>query len=677
MAEIFLFKPKATLTAEENLRVFISKCRDQLTVFGSDLNWGAPVWPNIIVFAKLGMTTRKPIQGEVQDPAFIDFAKAYFRYQQGHHPTGAKNESKAFRTVEAALLQVNGNANINGLSISVLDEAAELARQHYSDGSAYHCGREIERLAKFVVENQLVSCAVQNWVNPIKRADDKNKTGREAKKNREEKLPSDIALNALAEIFANDPIDGRDIFTTSVFAMLMSAPSRISEVLALPADCEMFETDRDGIERYGWRFFAGKGYEGDIKWIPTVMVSVAKTAVARIKMLTENARQLAKWIESHPNRFYRHANCPDVADDEPLTAEQSCMALGLVSESKKQCRSSLYNRGLAHKDRVHTLRSLWEHTLARLPDDFPWFDKDKGIKYSNALFALNANQFHGNRGCLPVELHKPTNNFFNSDLTPRLALKGKHTSIFDRHRYHAVNGEPVKLTSHQARHLLNTIAQRGGLSNLEIAKWSGRADVKQNRTYNHMTEYELVGMAERLDSSKALFGPAGEVAKHFPVTMLEFNTLEHAAVHVTEYGYCVHDYTIGPCEKFRDCINCNEQVCIKGEDTEILDRIKKRLVTLEQMLCIADEAVESGEMGADRWYQYHKKTVTRLRELVAILENPDIENGAQIKLRGNDFSQLRRVVAKTSIVAIEQKGKESEEAVMLDDLKTLLGGGLG
>jgi hypothetical protein len=42
---------------------------------------------------------------------------------------------------------------------------------------------------------------MQNWVNPIKRADDKNKTGREAKKNREEKLPSDIALNALGGNF--------------------------------------------------------------------------------------------------------------------------------------------------------------------------------------------------------------------------------------------------------------------------------------------------------------------------------------------------------------------------------------------------------------------------------------------------------------------------------------------
>ena len=677
MADIFQFKPKSTLIAAENLEAFIAKCRDELTVFGSDLKWEDPVWPNITVFSKLGITTRKPKPQEVQDPAFIDFAKAYFRYQQGHCLTGTKNESKALRAVEAALLQVTGSANIEGLSISVLDEAAELARQHYSDGSAYQCGREIERLAKFVVEHQLVSSAVHNWVNPIKRAADKNKTGREAKKNREEKLPSDIALNALAEIFANDPIHERDIFTTSVFAMLMSAPSRISEVLALPADCEVFETDREGIERYGWRFFAGKGYEGDIKWIPTVMVGVAKTAVARAKMLSENARQLAKGIEKHPDKFYRHANCPDVADDELLTMEQACMALGLICESRKQCHTSLYNRGLAPNDGVHTLNSLWQHTMARLPEDFPWFDKDKGIKYSNALFALNANQFHGNRGCIPVELHKPTNNFFNSDLSPREALDGKHVSIFDRHGYRTENGERVKLTSHQARHLLNTIAQRGGLSNLEIAKWSGRADVKQNRTYNHMTEYELVGMAERLDPTKALFGPVGEVAKHLPVTMQEFNTLEHAAVHVTEYGYCVHDYTMSPCEKFRDCVNCTEQVCIKGDDTEKLDRIKKRLEKSERLFFLADAAVESGEMGADRWYQYHKKTVTRLRELVAILENADIENGTQIKLRGNDFSQLRRVVTKKSIEAIEKKGKESEEAVMLDDLTTLLGGGLG
>ncbi|MFA8669313.1 hypothetical protein [Escherichia coli] len=67
MAEIFQFKPKAILTAAENLGAFIAKCRDQLTVFGSELNWDAPVWPNITVFAKLGVTTRKPKPQEMQD----------------------------------------------------------------------------------------------------------------------------------------------------------------------------------------------------------------------------------------------------------------------------------------------------------------------------------------------------------------------------------------------------------------------------------------------------------------------------------------------------------------------------------------------------------------------------------------------------------------------------------
>jgi hypothetical protein len=60
-------------------------------------------------------------------------------------------------------------------------------------------------------------------------------------------------------------------------------------------------------------------------------------------------------------------------------------------------------------------------------------------------------------------------------------------------------------------------------------------------------------------------------------------------------------------------------------------------------------------MGADRWYQPQENC--RLRELVAILEDPDIENGAQIKLRGNDFSQLRRVVAK-KLRASSKKAKK-------------------
>lgn len=675
MADLFLLKPKTEITAVENLNVFIEKCKYKLTVFGSDLDWESNVWPKLAVFAKLGVTTRKPSQVEMMSSDFVEFAKAYFRYQQGHKPTGTKNELKALRALECALLKINGNASILGLSIDCLDEAADLAKLHYSAGAAYQCGREIERLAKFMSDHHLIPTNLKTWKNPLSRANDRTQTGSDAKAARSKKLPNEIALNALAELFANDPSDDRDIFTTTIFAMLMSAPSRVSEVLALPADCEVIEKDNKGVERYGWRFFSGKHFEGDIKWIPSVMVKIAKIAVKRAKILSLEARQLAKWIEDNPKEFYRHKDCPNVAEATRLTMMQACQALGLSHESIKSCRTSLNNRGLEASDGVHTLASLWDHVRGRLPEDFPWFDKNKGVKYSNALFALNKNQMHANKACLPVELHKPTNNFFNNDIVTRESLGDLHQNIFDRYGYKSESGQRLKVTSHQARHLLNTIAQRGGLSNLDIAKWSGRADINQNRTYNHMTEYEMVALAERIDTSKALFGPTGKVIGNAPVTVQEFNTLEQAAVHVTEYGYCVHDYTMSPCEKFRDCVNCTEQVCVKG-DAEKLRRIKERLVNSELLVSTAEkDAIDKGA-GVDRWLEYQLKTTKRLRELVGIMEDPSIADGAQVKLKGNDFTQLGRVVAKKLKHALDGN-KNDEDKQILEDLSNMLGGGFG
>ncbi len=133
------------------------------------------------------------------------------------------------------------------------------------------------------------------------------------------------------------------------------------------------------------------------------------------------------------------------------------------------------------------------------------------------------------------------------------------------------------------RHLLSTIAERGGMAQDELAKWAGRADAKQNRVYNQMSEFEMVVRAEQFDPSKSLFGPVGEAKKHIPITIQEFNTLEKGTAHVTEYGFCVHDYTISPCDKYRDCLNCAEQVCIKGEE-EKLSRIKRSWPRLKHSL---------------------------------------------------------------------------------------------
>ena len=150
--------------------------------------------------------------------------------------------------------------------------------------------------------------------------------------------------------------------------------------------------------------------------------------------------------------------------------------------------------------------------------------------------------------------------------------------------------------------------------------------------------------------------------------------MEKGAVHVTEFGVCVHDFTMSPCEKYRDCLNCTEQVCIKGDEKR-LSRIKQRLEYVESQYISAKQAMEDGQAGADRWFDYHKNTMGRLKELVMILESNNVADGAQIKLRNdNAFSLLRRAVE--SKVSSPKLNTEKEKK-LLDDMTKMLGGGLG
>lgn len=629
------FVPLSVRRVADNREAFIRLCREELTVFGKDLAWSSWRWPGAL-FTKLGVPSQGVSADDLLSGEIMDFAKAYLRYQQGMKPTRTKNELKAIRAIESALLLCRTCADIDLVDVDVLDRADQLAREHYSEMAAYHAGRELGRLAVFLEKHRLVRAAVGQWRSATRKPKDITiQTGKAARARQEEKLPSEEALNALAEMFANNPDDPRDIFTTSTFAMTLCAPVRITEVLELPADCEVEELDSSGETRYGWRFYSGKGFEGSIRWIPSVMVPIAKEAIARVRALTEPARRLARWLESHDEKFYRHANCPQVAEDVPLTCEQAAAALGL---------QSLSNTGLSSRTGAYTLCDLTRWVKAKQPKGFPWLSEKAAVPFSNGLFSMTRNLLHAQRGVSPVILWTPDVNVFNNDLGPRESLRVEHRSIFDRYGYRSADGDRLKLTSHQARHLLNTIAQRGGMSGDLIAKWSGRADKKQNRIYNHVTEFERVAEAEAIDPERELFGPGGMVSSHGPITPKDLELVERGAVHVTDFGVCSHDFVVAPCERFRDCLNCHEHVCVKG-DKKTEDRIRLRHQQVGQDLEAARLAVENGFMGADRWFVHQEKTHHRLSQLVAVLDDPTVPEGALIKLRGgSDFSHLNRAL---------------------------------
>lgn len=105
------------------------------------------------------------------------------------------------------------------------------------------------------------------------------------------------------------------------------------------------------------------------------------------------------------------------------------------------------------------------------------------------------------------------------------------------------------------------------------------------------------------------------------------------AAHITEFGYCVHNFVISPCTKFRDCINCTEQICIKGHEAN-RERLAIRLEKLERVWAMALEGESLGEYGADKWVTHHVNTIQRIKSLLALMDNPEIADGALIKLRG-------------------------------------------
>ena len=644
MTNVVPFVPKHEASAKENLAAFIHCCRTDLTVFGAELDWEASHWPSAgVTFGNINQTSRKLDHDKVMLEPFLTFAKAYLRYQQGISPKRGKWEMGALKCMEAALLMEDHHPDISRARVITFDEAAVVACRHYSPNAAYHYGRELARLANFLDEKKLRG-SLLSWKSPIKKPADMMRTGTKARERREKRLPSQEALEALAAIFSASPRSARDIFTSSLTAMLLCAPSRVSEVLELPEDCEIRQTKRDGTEAYGWRFVPGKGAAPLIKWIPTAMVSLAQEAIARIRTLSAEGRKIALWLEKHPGQFYRHAGCPNVDEDKPLTIAETAAALGMEVTRPGAANNSLQELGLPSRSGENTLRALntWLHT--KLPEDFPYFDKHRKIRYSEALFCLQKNQLHPTRTTSPSMVWKPRMASLNADLGP---LVGRD-SIFTRHATRSAHQPPLKLTSHQFRHYLNTVAQRGGLSQSQIARWSGRKDLHQNRVYDHMSEFELVGMLREHDKALSLDQPTADLAKQvaalMPVSQQEFNTLSIPTAHVTEFGFCVHDYAMSPCERFRDCLNCTEHLCIKGDRRAY--KLSERLGQVQALKAAAEKEIAEGSAGADRWYEVHTATEERLKKLVALIGNRQLPAGAVIRLANSRaFSPLGRAMS--------------------------------
>jgi hypothetical protein len=153
-----------------------------------------------------------------------------------------------------------------------------------------------------------------------------------------------------------------------------------------------------------------------------------------------------------------------------------------------------------------------------------------------------------------------------------------------------------------------------------------------------------------------------------PVTYTDLEAVGEGIAHITEYGFCVHDYSMLPCQKHRDCLNCTEQVCVKGDAIK-LDRLKQQQRLTQIQLDKAKAEDEMGTYGADRWSLHQIKTLERLDQLIQMLESPDIPDGAVLRLNHDqEFSSLKREIA-----ARQSTTKIASSEPSIDEQRALLG----
>lgn len=592
------------------------------------------------------LTSRQEIVGGAPLADGIkEFAKAYIRYQHSSSPVSFENTVKRLRAlqlIEAAFRSLRTEPVTENLNATVLNTAVEMAREGVGAGRHYQFAIHLQQIYRFCMDRKFLNGPFQ-WRHGVKKPKAKTEAiGREAKEWREEKLPSPAAYRALAHIYRHSETF-IDRLYSAITAIFVSIPIRVHEVLQLRVDCEVFEKLKDPDtgemrDAYGIRVFPGKGNPPQVKWVPTQMASVVQEAIARIRDMCAEARAVAKWYESNPTKLCLPGDLERLRSQDWLGPSELHELTGITSRHGVNAflRTRELNTPNGTEKRQCRARFdlLEERLIAELPKDFPYLNGDVSQRYSQTLILLLFNQGHVRRTPNRILVEKATVQSYDHWLSGHDG--GRKPSVFDVWRFKESDGSPIQIGSHNFRHWLNTVAQLKGLSDLDIAKWSGRK-VEQNAAYNHVSSDEVLDqIRSALDDGKGT-GPMFEAAKIIgtrkPVDQREFLDAQIGSALVTELGICVHDYSLLPCQTHGDCLDCSENVFIKG-DLKQRERIERRLGLNEKQLDDALTAMGNDYYGADRWVQAHERSIEKLRSMLAIHEDSSMPDGTVVNLAG-------------------------------------------
>ncbi|MBV7510109.1 hypothetical protein LOY39_12510 [Pseudomonas rhodesiae] len=481
----------------------------------------------------------------------------------------------------------------------------------------------------------------------------------------DEKLPSREAMEAYA-LCSNHPLTEGEEILLRVIDLLIATGQRGNEVAVIPYDCWVERpikgtagkvvVDANGkpIVECGIRYFAEKQFQSRVHWFAESDVPLARRAVERLKMLTQEQRELARWQEAHPGRLWNYS---------PQTAMSEIEVLDWLgfSENRDTLRNlSVYFSRNGVQPIIETSHQYNAIKRRYLAGDIERLLVPK--LHGHAVLAENIG------GTLRIVLRTSETlaiafdgqfrlggreaNVFRvlprgvtlRDINNALGANEAYSSIFSRRSLTESDGAPIRLTSHQPRHWRNTIYHLTGMSDVQQALALGRKRLDQNVYYQHTSIEENTAdhqeflafnsHHERIDflhsgiRDKRIQGALTDsyhalLSDKGTTTAEAFLTVHATALHVTPFGGCIHDFSQAPCPKHLQCWNGCSHLHLMGTPSERTN-LEKQAENLTTAINIMRDA-GAGEAGSDVWLADQEDKLNNLKSVLARDTNAGVQ----------------------------------------------------
>jgi len=485
-----------------------------------------------------------------------------------------------------------------------LSQTELLMRTRWSDSTVYKQMISVIVFGGFLAARGI--CPALSYTPQTPRAEDFNRHTIEGQEARRDRLPTSAALAALADVYREHATEPRDRLRILAVAILVVSGFRIGELLTLPCDCEVEET-RSGKPRYGLRYFREKCSGGEklfaVRWLTPIGAELARQAIREIRAITDPARARARVLEGCGHRV----PMPGHHWAARMTTAEVRQALGHRNLSSAIPRHRDRRGGFFRAHEVENyLRSIRVQHL--------WSVDQRNGKFqrlSETLFIAFRNFFHPQRSDCPLLVEPLAIAHLSDFLSGRPGVK----SIFHRLNFREPDGSFCCITTHQFRHWLNYIADKGGLPIDLQTRWLGREHPRDTEAYRHATVDERLAWVKEGIRSAQLSGAKADVYFGLPLAERDvFLEAEIQAVHVTAFGLCLHDFAVTPCPYHLNCIRgCADYLRTKGNPRERL-----HLVQIQQATEMALAAAKKRGGIAQAWIIHCEETLAGVSRALAV-----------------------------------------------------------